>query len=77
MNPSTLRPFPISVVAMGPGSQGEEAPDYLPMPKGMDTFHQPRLPDNASPMVRTQCGQMDRILVTLLFSKFSRFCSAN
>ncbi|MDE2441009.1 MAG: hydrogenase expression/formation protein [Betaproteobacteria bacterium] len=49
MNPSTIRPFPISVVAMGPGSQGEEAPDYLPMPKGMETFHQPRLPDNASP----------------------------
>src|SRR5574343_254948 len=49
MNPSTLRPFPISVVAMGPGSQGEEAPDYLPMPKGMETFHQPRLPDNATP----------------------------
>ena len=49
MNPATLRPFPISVVAMGPGSQGEEAPDYLPMPKGMETFHQPRLPDNATP----------------------------
>ncbi len=32
MNPSTLRPFPISVVAMGPltgpGSQGDEAPAY-------------------------------------------------
>ena len=51
MNPSTLRPFPISVVAMGPGSQGEEAPDYLPMPKGMETFAQPRLPDNVSPEV--------------------------
>ena len=48
MNPASLRPFPISVVAMGPGSQGEEAPDYLPMPKGMDTFHQPRLPEGAS-----------------------------
>ena len=49
MNPSTLRPFPISVVAMGPGSQGDEAPDYLPMPKGMETFAQPRLPDNVPP----------------------------
>jgi hydrogenase-1 operon protein HyaF len=47
MNPSTMRPFPISVVAMGPGSQGEEAPG-LPRPcrKGMETFSQPRLPDN-------------------------------
>ena len=51
MNPSTLRPFPISVVAMGPGSQGEEAPDYLPMPRGMETFSQPRLPDNVAPEV--------------------------
>lgn len=48
MNPSTMRPFPISVVAMGPGSQGDETPDYLPMPKGMETFSQPRLPDNVA-----------------------------
>lgn len=48
MNPSTMRPFPISVVAMGPGSQGEEAPDYLPMPR-METFSAPRMPDNAPP----------------------------
>ncbi len=58
MNPSTMRPFPISVVAMGPGSQGEEAPDYLPMPKGMDTFHQPRLPDNASPEAIAQAARL-------------------
>ncbi len=49
MNPATLRPFPISVVAMGPGSQGDEAPDYLPMPQGMATFDAPRLPENAAP----------------------------
>lgn len=47
MNPSTLRPFPISVISMGPGSQGDEAPDYMPLPK-METFSAPRLPDNAS-----------------------------
>jgi hydrogenase-1 operon protein HyaF len=58
MNPSTMRPFPISVVAMGPGSQGEEAPDYLPMPKGMETFHQPRLPDNASPESVDQAARL-------------------
>ena len=55
MNPSTMRPFPISVVAMGPisgpGSQGDEAPEYLAMPSGMATFSQPRLPDNAAPEV--------------------------
>lgn len=49
MNPSMMRPFPISVVAMGPGSQGDEAPDYLAMPQGMSTFEHPRLPENASP----------------------------
>ncbi|WP_150428237.1 hydrogenase expression/formation protein [Dechloromonas sp. CZR5] len=58
MNPSTMRPFPISVVAMGPGSQGEEAPDYLPMPQGMETFHQPRLPDNASPESVDQAARL-------------------
>ena len=45
---STMRPFPISVVAMGPGSQGDEAPEYLSMPQGMETFSPPRLPENAS-----------------------------
>lgn len=49
MNPSTLRPFPISVVAMGPGSQGDEAPDYLPMPKDMQTFAAPYLPEDVAP----------------------------
>lgn len=49
MNPAKLRPFPISVVAMGPGSQGDEAPEYLPMPQGMGTFSQPRLPEGAAP----------------------------
>jgi hydrogenase-1 operon protein HyaF len=49
MNPSSLRPFPISVVAMGPGSQGDEAPEYLAMPQGMDTFAAPSLPYDAPP----------------------------
>lgn len=48
---STLRPFPISVVSLGPmtgpGSQGDEAPEYLPMPQGMHTFSAPYLPENA------------------------------
>jgi hydrogenase-1 operon protein HyaF len=48
MNPSTMRPFPISVIAMGPGSQGDDAPEYMPMPR-METFAAPRLPDNAAP----------------------------
>lgn len=58
MNPSTMRAFPISVVAMGPSSQGDEAPDYLPMPKGMETFSQPRLPDNVAPEVVNRAADL-------------------
>lgn len=58
MNPSTMRSFPISVVAMGPGSQGEESPDYLPMPTGMETFSQPRLPDNVAPEVVNRAAEL-------------------
>ncbi|MEY2632594.1 MAG: hypothetical protein RIR00_1248, partial [Pseudomonadota bacterium] len=51
MNLATSKPFPLPVVAFGPGSQneGDAGPAYLDMPKGMDTFHAPRLPDNATP----------------------------
>ena len=60
------RGFPIPVVAMGPGSQGEDAPSYLPMPQGMDTFAAPRLPDEADPRVLTAVaarlhGLLDRM----------------
>lgn len=58
MNPSTMRPFPISVVAMGPGSQGDEAPDYLAMPQGMSTFEHPRLPENAAPEAVERARQL-------------------
>lgn len=40
------RPFPIPVVAFGPGAQAEdETLDYLPMPGGMATFQAPILPE--------------------------------
>ena len=58
MNPSTMRPFPISVVAMGPGSQGDDAPEYLAMPQGMETFSQPRLPENAAPDMVTHAANL-------------------
>lgn len=42
----TARPFPIPVVAAGPGSQPEdETLDYITMPSGMDTFRPPVLPE--------------------------------
>lgn len=56
--PSTMRPFPISVVAMGPGSQEGDAPEYLPMPQGMETFAAPRLPDNATPEALAEAARL-------------------
>lgn len=45
MNASS-RPFPIPVVAdLGPGSQEDETLDYMSMPKGMDTYRPPVLPE--------------------------------
>jgi hydrogenase-1 operon protein HyaF len=45
-----MRPFPIPVVPVGPGSQLDESesPDYLAMPSGMNTFQAPRLPEAAT-----------------------------
>jgi hydrogenase-1 operon protein HyaF len=45
--PANARPFPIPVVAFGPGSQPEEdeSLDYVVMPRGMSTYQAPRLPE--------------------------------
>ena len=41
-----MKAFPIPVVALGPGTQSEdENLDYLPMPKDMDTYRAPVLPE--------------------------------
>jgi hydrogenase-1 operon protein HyaF len=41
-----MKPFPIPVVStLGPGSHDDDAPDYLPMPQGMSTYHPPPLPE--------------------------------
>lgn len=41
-----MKPFPLPVVALGPGTHSEEETlDYLPMPKEMNTFEPPRLPE--------------------------------
>lgn len=43
-----MKPFPIPVVPVGPGSQTDESPEYLAMPSGMSTFRAPRLPEAMS-----------------------------
>jgi len=41
-----MKPFPIPVVALGPGSQTEEETlEYLAMPREMDIYYPPSLPD--------------------------------
>ena len=46
MNPLDMKPFPIPVVSLlGPGSQDDDAPAYLPMPQGMSTYQPPPLPE--------------------------------
>jgi hydrogenase-1 operon protein HyaF len=41
-----MKEFPIPVVALGPGSQiEEETLEYMDMPKGMDTYRPPVLPE--------------------------------
>jgi hydrogenase-1 operon protein HyaF len=41
-----MKPFPIPVVAIGPGSQVEEETlNYMAMPSGMSTFRAPLLPE--------------------------------
>ncbi len=42
-----MKPFPIPVVAFGPGSQPEEDEtlDYMSMPQGMETYRPPVLPE--------------------------------
>ena len=46
---SARRPFPIPVVALGPGSQEEdETLDYISMPSGMSTYRPPLIPDDMS-----------------------------
>lgn len=43
---STPKPFPIPLVALGPGSQAEEEPlDFMPMPRDMNTYRAPPLPE--------------------------------
>lgn len=46
MESPAYKPFPIPVVpALGPGSQDDDAPDYLPLPQGMSTYQPPPLPE--------------------------------
>ena len=46
-----MKDFPVPVRAIGPGSQPEDDAelDFLPMPRDMNTFAMPRVPEQADP----------------------------
>ncbi|MEW5890632.1 MAG: hydrogenase expression/formation C-terminal domain-containing protein [Pseudomonadota bacterium] len=53
------KPFPIPVVALGPGSQPEdEGFDYLRMPQDMNTFLMPSLPGAVDPAIRRAAAEV-------------------
>ena len=47
----TTKPFPLPVRMVGAGSQPDDGEElqYLDMPRGMNTFSMPSVPDNADP----------------------------
>lgn len=52
MSPSTPHAFPIPVRSIGPGSQpvdDDAELSFLPMPRGMNTFSMPHVPEQADP----------------------------
>lgn len=60
-----MKPFPIPVVALGPGSQPleeDEALEFIAMPQGMETFSPPRLPDVVDPAMRAESVRVLRRL---------------
>lgn len=59
-----MKEFPIPLVALGPGTHTEdETLDYMPMPKDMDIYHPPRLPE---PEDLAELGQVRNALKQVL-----------
>lgn len=62
-----MKPFPIPVVALGPGTQSEdETLDYVSMPKDMDTYRPPVLPEPEAIAGRTKARAVLRCVLDLL-----------
>ncbi|KQB60770.1 MULTISPECIES: hydrogenase expression/formation protein [Comamonadaceae] len=62
-----MKDFPIPVVTIGPGTQTEdETLDYLPMPKDMNTYRPPVLPELEDLVGLEQArGALDQVLALL------------
>ncbi len=62
-----MKPFPLPVNAVGPGSQaGDEVLDYLPMPTDMAVFRQPPSPEAADPQALQQVRAFLKRLVAAM-----------
>jgi hydrogenase-1 operon protein HyaF len=66
-----MKPFPLPVRAIGPGSQPPEEVDfdYLPMPREMNTFSMPMLPQHADAANMAQA----RVLLERFLERFDRW----
>lgn len=62
-----MTPFPIPVVALGPGSQPEEVSfDYMRMPREMTVYARPPLEDVRDPVVRARVVELLEAVVARL-----------
>ncbi len=69
-----MKPFPLPVRAIGPGSQVEdETLNYLAMPQGMTTYAPPRLPETLAP------GELDaaRAALVAILAALKRFANGS
>lgn len=72
MKTEPSKPFPIPVMAIGPGSQPkEDRLEYLPMPHDMAMFRAPLAPETVNPAtLRHVCGVLARLIEDMRAAPF-------
>lgn len=72
MQTEAIKPFPIPVMTIGPGSQPEEDQlEYLPLPHDMTMFRAPLPPEAANPTsLRQVCGLLARLIEDMRAAPF-------
>jgi hydrogenase-1 operon protein HyaF len=63
-----MKPFPVPVVPIGPGSQPEEDDtlDYMVMPQGMETYRPPVMPEREAVVAQTGAHEALRAVLAAL-----------
>lgn len=73
---NTRKPFPVPVVPLiGPGSQDDEAADFLPLPQAMNTYSPPPLPEPEALAAHAGCVQVLRRALQALRDPASAACT--